>query len=142
MANNEFQQIVNDFDFLDDWEDRYRYIIDLGKKLEPLDNSSKNEMTKVNGCASQVWMTLDLIGKTNAISIDLRGESDALIVKGLIAILVALYSGTKIKEAEGIDALAEFKRLGLNEHLSSQRSNGLRAMLDRITSTIHRHQAT
>jgi cysteine desulfuration protein SufE len=99
-------------------------------------------MTKVNGCASQVWMTLDLIGKTNAISIDLRGESDALIVKGLIAILVALYSGTKIKEAEGIDALAEFKRLGLNEHLSSQRSNGLRAMLDRITSTIHRHQAT
>ena len=142
MADNEFQQIVNDFDFLDDWEDRYRYIIDLGKKLEPLDNSLKNEMTKVNGCASQVWMTLDLIGKTNATSIDLKGESDALIVKGLIAILVALYSGTKIKEAAGIDALAEFNRLGLNEHLSSQRSNGLRAMLDRITSTIHRHQAT
>ena len=129
-------------DFLDDWEDRYRYIIDLGKKLEPLDNSLKNEMTKVNGCASQVWMTLDLIGKTNATSIDLKCESDALIVKGLIAILVALYSGTKIKEAAGIDALAEFNRLGLNEHLSSQRSNGLRAMLDRITSTIHRYQAT
>jgi cysteine desulfuration protein SufE len=142
MASSEFKQIVSDFDFLDDWEDRYRYIIDLGKKLEPLDSSLKNETTKVNGCASQVWMTYELIGDENMKSIALRGESDALIVKGLIAILIALYNGTLIKEAAGIDALAEFNRLGLNEHLSSQRSNGLRAMLDRITSIIQIHQAS
>ena len=142
MASSEFQQIVNDFDFLEDWEDRYRYIIDLGKKLDPLDSSLKNETTKVNGCASQVWMTYELIGEENNKSIDLRGESDALIVKGLIAILIALYNGTLIKEAASIDALAEFNRLGLNEHLSSQRSNGLRAMLDRIKSIIHIHQAS
>ena len=142
MAISEFQQIVNDFDFLEDWEDRYRYIIDLGKKLDPLHSSLKNETTKVNGCASQVWMSYELIGEENIKSIDLRGESDALIVKGLIAILIALYNGTLIKEAAGIDALAEFNRLGLNEHLSSQRSNGLRAMLDRITSIIQLHQAS
>ena len=142
MASSEFQQIVNDFDFLEDWEDRYRYIIDLGKKLDPFDSDSKNETTKVNGCASQVWMTYELIGEGSDRSIDLRGESDALIVKGLIAILIALFSGTLIKEASRIDALAEFNRLGLNEHLSSQRSNGLRAMLDRIKSIIHIHQAS
>ena len=142
MASSEFQQIVNDFDFLEDWEDRYRYIIDLGKKLDPLDSSLKNETTKVNGCASQVWMTYELIGEENIKSIDLRGESDALIVKGLIAILISLYNGTQIKEAARIDALAEFNRLGLNEHLSSQRSNGLRAMLDRITSIIQLHEAS
>ena len=142
MVNSEFQQIVNDFDFLEDWEDRYRYIIDLGKKLDPLENSLKNETTKVNGCASQVWMTYELIGEGNIKSIDLRGESDALIVKGLIAILIALYNGAQIKEAANIDALVEFNKLGLNEHLSSQRSNGLRAMLDRITSIIQLHQST
>ena len=139
MANNEFQQIVNDFDFLEDWEDRYRYIIDLGKKLEPLDSSLKNEATKINGCASKVWMSYELTGEVNAENIEIRGESDALIVKGLIAILIALYSGETIKEAS-IDALDEFNKLGLNDHLSSQRSNGLRAMLDRITSIIQRYQ--
>ena len=139
MAQNEFQQIIDDFDFLEDWEDRYRYIIDLGKKLEPLDSSLKNESTKINGCASQVWMTFELSGSEEAKIIELKGESDALIVKGLIAILISLYSGTKIKEASTIDALAEFNRLGLNEHLSSQRSNGLRAMLDRISSIIQGH---
>ena len=137
MVGKEFQQIVDDFDFLEDWEDRYRYIIDLGKKLEPLDSSLKNESTKVNGCASQVWMTFELTGDEEAKIIELKGESDALIVKGLIAILISLYSGTKIKEAASIDAVSEFNRLGLNEHLSSQRSNGLRAMLDRIASIIH-----
>ena len=140
MANNEFQQIVNDFDFLEDWEDRYRYIIDLGKKVEPFDNSLKNETTKVNGCASQVWMIFEFYEENSTKSVILKGDSDALIVKGLIAILIALYSGIKIKEAARIDPLAEFNRLGLNEHLSSQRSNGLRAMLDRITSIIQIHQ--
>ena len=130
MARNEFQQIIDDFDFLEDWEDRYRYIIDLGKKLEPLDSSLKNESTKINGCASQVWMTFELSGSEGAKIIEL---------KGVIAILISLYSGTKIKEASTIDALAEFNRLGLNEHLSSQRSNGLRAMLDRISSIIQGH---
>lgn len=140
MANSEFQQIVNDFDFLEDWEDRYRYIIDLGKKLEPLDKSLKNETNKVNGCASQVWMTCELIGEDYAKSIDLKGESDAIIVKGLIAILIALYSRVEMKEAASIDALTEFNKLGLDGHLSSQRSNGLRAMIDRISAIIQTHQ--
>ena len=140
MRSNTFEKIVDDFDFLEDWEDRYRYIIDLGKKLEPLDSSEKNEQTKVTGCASQVWMTFKFIAEENSTRIEIHGESDALIVKGLIAILISLYSNEEIKKAASIDALAEFNRLGLNEHLSSQRSNGLRAMLDRITSTIQTHQ--
>ena len=132
MSRVEFREIVNDFEFLEDWEDRYRYIIDLGKNLDPLDETLKNERTIVNGCASQVWLAYEIKGEADSKTILFKGESDALIVKGLIAIILTLFNEEKIHEAINIDALAELEKLGLNEHLSSQRSNGLRAMINKI----------
>ena len=98
MSVSEFQDIVDDFDILEDWEDKYRYIIDLGKKISPLENHQKNDFTKVEGCASQVWLTYDLIGEGSSKSIIFKGESDALIVKGLIAIILTLFNGENIKK--------------------------------------------
>ena len=134
MSVNEFQDIVDDFDILEDWEDKYRYIIDLGKKISPLENHQKNDFTKVEGCASQVWLTYDLIGEGSSKSIIFKGESDALIVKGLIAIILTLFNGENINKCRNIDASFELAKLGLQEHLSSQRSNGLQAMINRIRS--------
>ena len=136
MTSIEFQEIIDDFSVLDDWEDRYRYIIDLGKKLRPLPTTLKTEDTKVNGCASQVWLAYDLEGEGDTKRIFFKGESDALIVKGLIAIVLALYNGLKISDADRIDALTELDKLGLQEHLSSQRSNGLRAMIGKIKTIL------
>ena len=136
MAAIEFQQIVDDFEFLDDWEDKYRYIIDLGKKLIPLDESLKTDATKVNGCASQVWLSYEILGEGLSKSFVFKGESDAIIVKGLIAIILAIFNGVKLGEAIQIDPLAELDKLGLQEHLSSQRSNGIKAMIDRISFII------
>ena len=133
MSLSEFQEIIEDFDILDDWEDKYRYIIDLGKKIEPLDDALKNETTKVEGCASQVWLTYKLTGTGQSKNVVFNGESDALIVKGLIAIILTLFNGTEVNQCKNIDALAELSKLGLQEHLSSQRANGLRAMIDKIT---------
>ena len=133
MSLSEFQEIVEDFDILDDWEDKYRYIIDLGKKIEPLDDALKNETTKVEGCASQVWLTYKLTGTGQSKNVVFNGESDALIVKGLIAIILTLFNGTEVNQCKNIDALMELSKLGLQEHLSSQRANGLRAMIDKIT---------
>ena len=130
--NVEFKQIVDDFNFLEDWEDRYRYIIDLGKNLPVFDESLKNSTTKVNGCASQVWIVHELKEDKGIKSLNFKGDSDALIVKGLIAVLMSLYNDVSVEDAITINALDEFVKLGLNEHLSSQRSNGLRAMMDRI----------
>ena len=136
MELTEFQKIIDDFEFLGDWEDRYRYIIDLGKNLEPLEETLKNERTKVNGCASQVWLAHDLVGAGDSKTIVFRGESDAVIVKGLIAIILKLFNGLRITEAVDIDAMEELTKLGLNEHLSSQRSNGLKAMIERIRNIL------
>ncbi|NHB78188.1 SufE family protein [Rhodobacter calidifons] len=128
MASPAFEEIAETFDFLDDWEDRYRHVIELGKAMPPLDDSFKVPALKVQGCASQVWLRpMVEDGK-----FDFQGDSDAMIVRGLIAILHALYSGVPVAEVGKIDATAELGRLGLNEHLSSQRSNGLRAMVQRI----------
>ena len=114
--------------FLDDWEDRYRHVIELGKAMPAMDAVLQVPATKVEGCASQVWIMPRIEGGR----FDFQGDSDALIVRGLIAILHALYSGVPVAEVVGIDAQAELGRLGLQEHLSSQRSNGLRAMVERI----------
>jgi len=114
--------------FLDDWEDRYRHVIELGKAMPPLDDSFKVPALKVQGCASQVWLRPMI---ENGI-FDFQGESDAMIVRGLIAVLHALFSGVPLAEVGKIDATAELGRLGLNEHLSSQRSNGVRAMVTRV----------
>lgn len=127
-----FRDIEENLSFLDDWEDRYRYIIELGQALPPLEDSEKNADNKVNGCVSQVWL-VSAAGRDGALPIlNYRGESDAMIVRGLVAILIALYSGRPVEEIAQTDAIALFDRLGLREHLSTQRSNGLVAMVNRI----------
>ncbi|QGX98304.1 SufE family protein [Roseovarius faecimaris] len=130
MATDAFEEIVADFEFLDEWEDRYRYVIDRGKAMEPLEDALKVPSTKVDGCASQVWLHPRI--ESGVFSFD--GDSDAMIVRGLIAVLRALYNGLPVTEVPGVDAGGELARLGLNDHLSSQRSNGLRAMIERIRS--------
>ena len=131
MATEAFEDIAETFDFLDDWEDRYRHVIDMGKAMEPLDDAFKVPATKVDGCASQVWLVPHIEGGV----FTFKGDSDAMIVRGLIAVLHALYSGVPVAEVGKIDAHAELGRLGLNEHLSAQRSNGVRAMIERIRQT-------
>lgn len=128
MATEAFEEIVEDFEFLEDWEDRYRYVIDQGKSMDPLDEAFRVPATKVDGCASQVW----LHPKIEAGVFSFEGASDAMIVSGLIAVLRKLYNGVPVVEVTKVNARAEMTRLGLNEHLSSQRSNGLRAMIERI----------
>ncbi len=128
MASAAFEEIAETFDFLEDWEDRYRHVIELGKAMPPLDDSFKVPALKVDGCASQVWLRPQIADGR----FDFQGESDAMIVRGLIAVLHALYAGLPVKQVGAVDAVAELGRLGLNEHLSSQRSNGLRAMVERI----------
>ena len=132
MAQDAFEEIAETFEFLDDWEDRYRHVIDLGKSMDPLPDSQKVPATKVDGCASQVWLVPSVDGTGKDAILEFEGESDAMIVRGLIAVLKALYSGLAVREVLAIDAPAEMARLGLNDHLSSQRSNGLRAMVQRI----------
>lgn len=132
MASAAFEEIADTLEFLDDWEERYRHVIDLGKAMAPLDDALKVPATKVDGCASQVWLMPRIEGTGPGARFDFEGESDAMIVRGLIAILHALYSGLTVAEVLGVDAQAEMGRLGLNDHLSAQRSNGLRAMVERI----------
>src|SRR5690606_37082882 len=132
MASTAFEDIAETFEFLDDWEERYRHVIELGKAMAPLDAAFRVPATKVEGCASQVWLLPRIEGEGPGARFDFEGESDAMIVRGLIAILHALYSGLTVAEVAAVDAPAELGRLGLDEHLSSQRSNGLRAMVERI----------
>lgn len=128
MATPAFEDIADTFEFLDDWEDRYRHVIDLGRAMPHLDDAFKVSATKVNGCASQVW----LVPHTDGGVFRFDGDSDAMIVRGLIAVLAALYNGVPVAEVGKVDAVAELGRLGLNDHLSAQRSNGVRAMVERI----------
>jgi|TARA_Y100000815_G_scaffold77156_2_gene66149 cysteine desulfuration protein SufE len=128
VATEAFEELVEDFEFLDDWEDRYRHVIDLGKAMEPLTEELRVPATKVDGCASQVWLHTQF--EDGVLHFD--GASDAMIVSGLIAVLQKLYNGVPAAEVSAIDARAEMGRLGLNEHLSAQRSNGLTAMIERI----------
>jgi len=129
MATAAFEDIAADFDdFLDDWEDRYRHVIDMGKAMDPLEDVFKVPATKVDGCASQVW----LVPSVDEGVFSFRGDSDAMIVRGLIAVLASLYNGLDVKAVVDVDAHAELGRLGLNDHLSAQRSNGVRAMIERI----------
>lgn len=134
MATARFEDIAETFEFLDDWEDRYRHVIELGRGMPPMDEALKTPATKVEGCASQVWIHPVVEGEGPEARFDFAGDSDAMIVRGLIAVLHALYSGLTLREAAQVDAIAELARLGLDEHLSSQRSNGLRAMVGRITA--------
>jgi len=127
--------ILSDFQFLDDWEDRYRYVIELGRELPALSQAEKIDANKVRGCASQVWLVTEKIIPTDQGSepvLKFRGESDAHIVQGLIAILLAIYNGKKAKEILMIDTESVFAKLGLTDHLTPQRSNGLKSMINRI----------
>jgi cysteine desulfuration protein SufE len=129
-----FDKILADFEFLDDWEDRYRYVIELGRRLEPLPEDERSAANKVQGCVSQVWLSTKVDPSGDSPRLSFVGDSDAHIVRGLIAILFALYSGKTAEEIKGIDAPHTLGRLHLKEHLTPQRSNGLMAMVKRIRS--------
>ena len=127
--------IIENFALLDEWDDRYRYVIELGRTLAPLAEELRTEDNKVQGCASQVWLGTKV--QPNGVTgptLSFVGDSDAHIVRGLIAILFALYSGKHAPEILDTDAVALFERLGLREHLTPQRSNGFRSMVERIKS--------
>ena len=133
MTLRSFEDLESDFEFLDDWEDRYKYVIELGKDLPAFDDSFKNDVYKVNGCVSQVWIKSS-IDEADDKRMSFIGDSDALIVRGLIAIVMSLLSGRPAADIAKTDARAALTRLGLHEHLTPQRSNGLAAMVARIQS--------
>ena len=128
-------EIIDNFSLLDDWDDRYRYVIELGRTLEPLPESARTDANKVQGCASQVWLSTKARpdGEAGPI-LHFIGDSDAHIVRGLMAILLALYSNKPAPEILSTDAIGLFDQLALREHLTPQRSNGLRSMVERIQS--------
>jgi cysteine desulfuration protein SufE len=139
----DIDEILDNFSLLDEWDDRYRYLIELGRELPPLAAEAHNEANKVRGCASQVW--LDTSVRPNGAGgpvLTFVGDSDAHIVRGLIAILFAMYSGRSAKDILGTDAVALFEKMGLREHLTPQRSNGFRSMVDRIHSDARAALAT
>lgn len=133
----DFSQLCDDFSFLDDWEDRYKYIIELGRKVPPLPDALQTDANKVRGCASQVWLDT---GVENGRFV-FRGDSDAHIVRGLIAILFVIYSDKSAAEILETDAVGAFSKLGLKDHLTPQRSNGFAAMVERIRSDARAHLA-
>ncbi len=124
-------EMIDDFGFLDDWEDRMRYVIELGKALPDLPDAEKSAENKVQGCASQVWLSVTSGDEPDPV-MTFRGDSDAFIVRGLVAIVLEAYSGKRASEVVAFDALDLFKQLGLLEHLTAQRANGLRSMIQRI----------
>lgn len=125
-------QIIDDFTFLDEWEDRYRYVIELGKALPEMPEAKRTSENKVQGCASQVWLATEATGDPEDPVLIFEGESDAHIVRGLVAIVLAIYSGKHASEISRLDAIDAFSKIGLIEHLSTQRANGLRSMIRRI----------
>ncbi|KFC71397.1 Sulfur acceptor protein SufE for iron-sulfur cluster assembly [Devosia sp. LC5] len=127
-----FQDIAENLSFLDDWEDRYRYIIELGQALPKLTDEERSPENKVHGCVSQVWLAAQTTQRDGQTILTYRGESDAMIVQGLVAVLLALYSGRPAQDIAATDAITLFDKLGLREHLTTQRSNGLVAMVNRI----------
>jgi cysteine desulfuration protein SufE len=134
LRSAKYEEILADFELLDDWEDRYRYVIELGKKLTPLPEDERSPANKVQGCVSQVWLSTTVHPDGGNPRLSFVGDSDAHIVKGLIAILFALYSGRTAREILAVDAPGALGMLHLTEHLTPQRSNGLMAMVKRIRS--------
>jgi cysteine desulfuration protein SufE len=131
----DIKEIIDNFSVLDDWDDRYRYLIELGRELPPLAPAAHNDANKVQGCASQVWLETE--SRPNGAGgpvLTFSGDSDAHIVRGLIAVLFAIFSGKSAREILAADALELFERMGLRQHLTPQRSNGFRSMVERIRS--------
>jgi cysteine desulfuration protein SufE len=138
----QIDEILKNFEFLDDWEDRYRYLIELGRTLEPLPDEAHNAANKVQGCASQVWLETKVSGEEDGEPVlHFRGDSDAHIVRGLVALTLALYSDRPAREIVATDAAPIFERLGFSQHLTPQRSNGLRSILKRIKGEAHSAEA-
>lgn len=125
-------EIVANFEVLDEWDDRYRYLIELGHGLEPLPAEAHNDANKVRGCASQVWLEMRRVAEPDSNVLHFRGDSDAHIVRGLVALAMAIYSGRSAQDILATDAFEIYEKLGLAAHLTPQRSNGVRAMIDRI----------
>ena len=126
--------IRDDFDFLDDWEDRYRYVMELGRAMPPFDETLRSDANKVRGCASQVWLSSKVVPRAagGEPTLAMTGDSDAHLVRGLVAIVIAIYEARPLSEIATLDAEAELATLGLREHLTPQRSNGLASMIKRI----------
>jgi cysteine desulfuration protein SufE len=138
MLATTIEDITENFALLDEWDDRYRYVIELGRTLATLPEAQRTEANKVQGCASQVWLGTSVTPDgADGPTLSFVGDSDAHIVRGLIAILFALYSGKHAPEILGTDAVALFEKLGLREHLTPQRSNGFRSMVERIKRDAH-----
>jgi cysteine desulfuration protein SufE len=128
-------EIIENFNYLDEWEDRYRYLIEIGRMLEPLDEAAHNDRNKVLGCASQVWLETRVAADPSGTPVlELKGDSDAHIVRGLVALILALYSGQTVPKILATDAQTLFQSLGLSAHLTPQRTNGVRSMVERIKS--------
>jgi cysteine desulfuration protein SufE len=135
LMTQTIDDILSDFELFDDWDDRYRYLIDLGRRLEPLPENSKRDANKVRGCASQVWLeTRRATGGDGTVRLFFKGDSDAHIVKGLVALILALFNSKTAQEILTTNAEDVFGKLQLAEHLSAQRANGVRAMVERIKS--------
>jgi len=133
MPLPDIDELIENFSLIEDWEERYRYVIELGKELEPLPEAAHNESNKVRGCASQVWVETNVQARPSQSPVlSFRGDSDAHIVKGLVLIVLAYYSGRGADEILQRNALDLFEQLGLSAHLTPQRSNGVRAMIERI----------
>lgn len=129
--NTKIDEIIEGFEFIDDWEERIRYLIELGRELDPLPEDAHSAENKVQGCASQVWLETT-VGEGADPVLSFRGDSDAHLVRGLVAVTIALYTGRKASEILATDAGRTFDRIKLREHLTPQRSNGLRSMVERI----------
>ena len=127
------ETICGDFAYLDDWDDRYRYVLELGRALEPLSDAEHSDANKVRGCVSQVWLVLTVArDSAGELRLHYRGDSDSHLVRGLVAITLALFSARTPREIMAVDAPAIFRELGLEQHLTPQRSNGVKAMIARI----------
>ncbi len=142
MSTSKIDGIIEDFELLDNWDDRYRYLIELGRRLPPFPEEARNDATKVQGCASQVWLVSERAPSEKGPALAFVGDSDAHIVRGLIAILLALYSGRPASDILAADPAAVFQRIGLKDHLTPQRSNGLRSMVERIRADARQALAT
>lgn len=139
MTSPSITSLVEDFELLEDWEDRYRYIIELGRTLAPLGEADHHEHNKVQGCASQVWIRTDILKAADGQPVlHFTGDSDAIIVRGLIAVVFALYDKKPARFIAETDAVPELRKLGLDEHLSPQRSNGLKSMIARMQADARR----
>jgi cysteine desulfuration protein SufE len=140
-AGESFEEIVENFELFDDWEERYRYVIELGRGMPELPQDRRSPATKVEGCASQVWLVPEVRNSPEGARLFFQGDSDAMIVRGLISILITLISGRRLDDIRGLDIRGEMARLQLDQALSSQRSNGLRAMVARIEDIARAAQA-